>query len=305
MNKVQKAILKTLAFFDIFSRPLTLEELWRFLYRTQASRFQVLVNVQKLQKKGKISQKDDYYCLKGREAIFRDFGERKLICLARWQKVKWVVRILQSVPFVKNISIINSLSFGASRKDSDIDILIITQKNRLWTARALTIALLEILGQNKNQWYQADKFCLGFAFDETRLNLKMLRLKNDIYFSYWLANLTPVMGGRMYERLIKENAWLFEELPNWQEKSEVIWPELKKKRFFEKILAGEWGDKLEKWLANIQIKRIWRDKKNKRPGASVVAAADMLKLHPYDKRLMYREKWEGKVAVLTRNTFLR
>src|SRR3989304_3499089 len=106
MIKIELSILQTLAFFDIFGRPLTLEEIWKYLYKLKASQLQVLIGLEYLQKKLKINK--------------------------------------------KNISIINSLAFGTSNENSDIDILMITKKNRLWTTRALVILLLEIIGQNKN-----------------------------------------------------------------------------------------------------------------------------------------------------------
>lgn len=305
MNKVEKAILETLAFFDIFSRPLTLDELWHFLYKTRAGKLQVLIGLKKLAKKGEILQKKvnlshlpkSYYYLTSNRTIFKEFQERQAISRKRWHKVKRIVRFLKMVPFVLNISVINSLSFDASKENSDIDILIIARKNRLWTARALTVLFLEILGQNKNRWYQADKFCLGFAFDETQLNLEELRLNpptgGDIYFSYWLANLTPIFDKKVYSELFKNNPWIFEELPNFEPK--IVNSNSRKPSFLEKIIAGKFGNKLEKFLSDIQIKRIWQDPINWREGGSVVTTNHMLKLHPFDRRREYQNQWQSKL----------
>lgn len=291
MSKTEKAILRTLAFFDIFSRPLTLEEIACFLYRLKASRLQILMGLEKLKKKKLIIQKEKYFVLfSGRKSI-ASFKKNRAMRRSRWQKVDWVKKILKYVPFVRNISVVNSLSFDASTEDSDIDIMIVAAKNRLWTTRALVILVLEILGQNKNKWYKAGKFCLGFAFDETRLSLESLRLKNDIYLSYWLARLEPVFGRRLYNELIKQNSWIFKELPNWQAKEPT--KENFKKSFLEKLLSGGIGDRLEKILSNIQIKRIWADPENLRNGSSVIADNHMMKLHAYDKRNKYYKEWKG------------
>ncbi len=294
MSKVEKAILKTLAFFEIFSRPLTLEELWDFLYQTQASRLQILIGLKKLKEKRKITQQDNHYFLAGSK-IYKDFLKNREICKKRWQKVIWIVKILKFIPFVKNISVINSLSFGSSNEDSDIDILIVTKKNRLWTTRALIIAVLEILGQNKNKWYQANKFCLGFAFDEERLALSKFRLKNDIYLSYWLASLKPVLDKKVYNIFIEKNSWIYKELPNWKPKDPIL-KESKPNSFWEKILSGSLGEKIEKKLAQLQIKHIWSDPKSWHKGGSVIADNHMLKLHPYDRRSFFQEKWQKRIA---------
>lgn len=296
MNKVEKAILKTLAFFDIFKRPLTLEELWRNLYKLKTGKLQVLLGLRSLQKKKIISEKNSYFYLKGSKKTLIFFESNKLIRTKNWQKVNWVIKILKFVPFVKNISIINSLAFGASHKNSDIDILLITQKNRLWTARALTILILELLGQNKNKWYQANKFCFGFAFDEEKLNLGDIRFKNDIYFTFWLATLWPILDRKIYKKFILKNSWIFENLPNWFPKD--IKNQQEKRSVMEKILTGRFGERLEKILSYLQIKRIWSDRENHRLGASVVANDQMIKLHAYDKREFYKIRWQEKLKEL-------
>ncbi|MCL5406919.1 MAG: hypothetical protein M1429_00240 [Patescibacteria group bacterium] len=296
MTKIEKAILQTLAFFDIFKRPLTLEELWHNLYRTKTSKIQILFALRALQKKKIVVEKDSYFLLNEPRKNFAIFERQKQICQKRWLKIQRIIKFLRYAPFVKNISVINSLAFNASNENSDIDIFIITQKNRLWTARAAVVMILEFLGQNKNKWYQANKFCLGFALTVEKLNLENLRLKKDIYFTYWLAMLMPILDRKMYQKFILENAWILKELPNWQEKNIESFPEKKTK--LEKILSGRFGEALESFLGHLQIKKIWLAKENHRLGASVVADFQMMKLHAYDRRNFYQIQWQEKLKAL-------
>lgn len=290
MTKVEKAILQTFAFFDIFKRPLTLDEVWRFLYKIRASKLQVLFGLKNLQKKKIILEKNNYYFLADSKNSFKVFMNNQPIQKKNWRKVNWVIKILQYAPFVKNISIINSLAFGASNKDSDIDIMLIAKKNRLWTTRAFVIFLLEVIGQNKNRWYQAGKFCLGFAFDEEKLDLTGLLFKEDIYFPFWLATLQPVFDRSVYQDFIGQNQWLCHNLPNWS--PDKIKSAQTKLSAIERFLSGRLGDKLERWLKKIQIKRVWSDPKNIRTTqGAVIADTHMLKMHPYDKRLKYQNQW--------------
>jgi len=298
MDKIEKAIIKTVAFYDILGRPLALDELWQFLYRAKASKLQVLLGTEKLIKKNILTKKDNYFVFKNRDALISDFLTRQELNRKRWGKVSWVRKIVSMAPFVKNVSIINSLSYNNSRDDSDIDLLIVTKKNRLWTARALVILLLEILGQNKNTWYKAGKFCLGFAFDEGKLDLAGIKYHpptgGDIDFTYFLANLTPIFDRGIYKELILKNPWLEKELPNWEEKK--IKMQISNLKMIEKLLGGRFGERIENWLAKIQINRIWKDPKNKRKDASVIAESDMMKLHPYDKRLQRYKVWQDLTA---------
>lgn len=290
MNKLQRSIIQALAFHDLFNRPLTLDELWHGLYRCSGSKLQVLLELKKMIAEKKVFVLGSYYGLDGKETLAKDFINRSILNRDRWLKAYRIINILKRVPFVKNISIINSLSYDNSNENSDIDILIITKKNRLWTARALTVLLLEIIGQNKNKWHKAGKFCLGFAFDETRLNLSKIKYRDDIDFTYWLTNLTPVYDKGIYTKLIESNPWIKGELPNWEEKKCKI--QNAKFRIIEKMLSGQQGNRLEKWLTKIQINRIWKDPKNKRKEGSVIADEGMMKLHPYDKRKERFRKWQ-------------
>ncbi len=304
MNKIEKAIIKTLVYFDLLARPLTLDELWHQLYRQKASKLQVFIGLKKLIEKklvGKsVSPKNNiYYYLSGRSQIAKDYFVRFNISLRRWQKIEQILKVLKFTPFIRSINVINSLSYHNCRQGSDIDILLVAKKGRLWTARALAILLLEIIGQNKNQWYQAGKICLGFAFDEDRLALSSVKFPQDIDFTYWLANLTPIYDRGIYQNLIRANSWLKEELPNWEEK-EVENSKEKAKRS-EKLLSGKMGEKLENWLAKIQLNRIRADRKNKRPGASVIADASMMKLHAFDVREERQKEWEASLDKISKN----
>lgn len=297
MKSIELSILKTLAFFDIFGRPLTLEEIWQFLYKLKASQLQVLIGLENLQKKLKINKKNQYNFLSKQSSMMEEFAIKQAICQRNWRKVSWVIKILKFIPFVKNISIINSLAFGTSNEDSDIDILLIAKKNRLWTARAFTVLLLEIIGQNKNKWYQAGKFCLGFAFDESRLDLSEIRQEYPAHFAYWLANLTPVYDRGIYQKLIEGNL-ILQILPNWQLKRIKIFSP--KAVPIEKLLSGKFGDCLEQFLARIQINKVWRDPQNqKAKGMNVIADRSMLKMHPKDRRGKYQKKWLEILRVLT------
>ena len=299
MTKIEKTIIKTLAFFDVFGRPLTLNEIWLFLYKLPASKIQVLIGLKKLEKNQKVLQKKQYYCLRTGSKIIDKFLQNQDLIQKRWQKVGCVIKILRFVPFIKNISIINSLSFGTSNEASDIDLLIITKKGRFWTARVLIVFLLEIIGQNKNQWYKAGKFCLGFGFDESRLNLEKIAKGYEVHFMYWLGVLSPVYDKGVYQKLIETNL-LNNFLPNWQMPAIKINRE--KTGLIEKFLSGKFGDRLEKFLAEIQIKKVWSDPKHRGKKGLVEADQSMLRMHPVDRRPTYLKEWQKRLIDLDKTT---
>lgn len=113
------------------------------------------------------------------------------------------------IPGIQCICICNSLAMNACHENSDIDLFIITQKNRLWTARVFTTLLLTILGQRKTSKHHAGKFCLSFFISEEDLKLEDIAIKNDMYLSYWAATLKPLINrNKTFERFMKANKTL-------------------------------------------------------------------------------------------------
>ncbi len=104
MTKVEKAILKTIAFFDLNQRPLFLDEVWQFLYQTKTSQINVLIGLQNLEKKGLISKKNELYFLRGKEKILKDFHQREKLLADRWSKTKKFAKFFHFAPFVQNVS---------------------------------------------------------------------------------------------------------------------------------------------------------------------------------------------------------
>ena len=95
---------------------------------------------------------------------------------------------------------------NACHKDSDIDLFVITKPNRLWTARIFLTLALSILGQRKTATQHAGKFCLSFFISEKNLSLENIALENDIYLSYWIQTLKPILNRRrVFERFLEEN----------------------------------------------------------------------------------------------------
>lgn len=294
--KIKQEILKTLVFYHIFQRPLRLKELWQGLGLkvNQESFKDALIE---LKNEKKIQEKFGLWSISAHDFDF--FLKRAKINREFLKKGRSIGKILGYLPFVRMVAVINSVSFGAAKDESDIDILIVSAKNRLWTARALVVASLEIMGINKQVNQTAGRFCLGFAFDEKTLKLEPLRLfPRDTYFNYWLAHLLPVYDEKTYTKLVQANEWLKKALPNWQNKDIDFAKPNQFKIMIEKVMSKKFGQILENFLRSIQIKKIWNDPKSSHLGGSVIASQHMMKLHPFDKRFYYQKTLDRELLRL-------
>lgn len=308
MSTLQKSILATLAFFDIFDYPLTLMELWQWLYSFGDGETISLAAVNEILTLGdlnnQIETKDGFYFLAGRSMIVAKRLERYNIAEDKFVWAKRAAWILGKLPFIRLVAVCNTLAYGNSRPEADIDFFIVTAKNRLWTARLISVFLFQFLGWRPMPEKQQNKICLSFFVSEEDLNLKKATLgDNDAYFHFWLGTLLPIYDqGGYYHRLLEANSWVKNYLPNLQEhilnQRRVVRPSFS---LIKKIMEIH-TDWLEKFYKYIQLK--FMNKKLKElanKDSRVIVNNQMLKFHPVDRREEYGELWRRKLAAIFNN----
>jgi len=308
LSSLEKAILETITFHSIFKIPLTNEEIFYFLYGKKTNIQDCQLAVDSLVKKNILSKKDNLYFLPGEEKILAEREKRVELSQERFQKVKKIMAKLNWLPFLKMAAVSSSLSFDNTVFASDIDLLIVAKKNRLWLVRFLLIPFLDMIGENKNYKRKANKLCLGFWFDESNLDLaKILSHPNDPYAYYWFIRLRPIIDDDTYQKFQKEDVWLKQYLPNWKNtygrkiftSHKIALKENSLKIFLENIFSGSLGNGLEKLAKKIQIWRLWRVPDNCKKKKWVIAKNSILKLPPADN-CEYQKTYTKKLARVTK-----
>lgn len=299
LEQLERAIIKTICYFDIFNIPLRPHKIKLFLYRKKVVDDREFNKaLQRLLDKKYIEQYKDYCFLAGRSRIVRLRQYRKEFCAKRWHRAQYAAKVLQLIPFIRMVAVTNSLALDNSNKNSDIDLFIVTSKGRLWTARILSVMLLDLLGINKNRRRISNQACLGFFADTTFMDLsKMRKDKNDTYYTYRVAHISPVYDKATYLKFVQKNHWLFEELPNFDlEISRTILRsyEIKPNKFsqsiahtFESFLKGNFGHHLEAKLRRMQISRIRRLEKEKLPVTRL--DDNIMRLGAYNKNQKFND----------------
>lgn len=156
-------------------------------------------------------------------------------------KINKFWNLYKSLPFITEIFLCNSITFNSLKEDSDIDIFIITKKNKLRRARFFSELYFSFLWQKRFKKNKKQKFCLSFYTREDNTNLYsiMLRNKSDIYLWYRLAHLVP-----LYQET-KNDGWIYNAnprfnamFPNHPQKYCInIWTKIFTwKTFFKKIV---------------------------------------------------------------------
>ena len=186
--------------------------------------------------------KNDYFLIERR--VKGNIKAAHLIGIA-----KRVSDLLIRFPYVRGIAISGSLSKNFADDESDIDLFIITTKNRLWIARTIMHCFKKLTFLVNRQHY----FCMNYYIDEQELQIR----EKNIYTAIEIATLMPLHGDTIFEQFYNANAWTREYLPNKCMRLSTA-KALKKsflKSFTEILFNNRLGNALDTMLLNITAKR--------------------------------------------------
>lgn len=250
-------LLLVLRYFDYFNYPLRKKQLHTFL-SAKVDSMQILEHsIDGLVAQQIIEEKDGFYALKNCEQLVsnRLEGEERYKALSA--RIEKTTSRLHRFPFITFIGLSGSLSKGYAAENADIDLFIVTKKNRLWICRTILHLFKKISFLKGSQhWY-----CMNYLVDETALAIE----EQNYFTAIELASLKPLADqDRVHQNLIESNIhWMSTVLPNYHyspnedtEKIGVFWPfkvfELFGTDSINKFLM-QWTDK--KW------RRKWARKK--------------------------------------------
>jgi hypothetical protein len=295
--KKRKALVQTIAFFDIFDFALTHRRLCAYaLYekwtpnelRTLIDNEEFLISV------------NDRVFLRGRAHIIK-IAEEKDICANKLiEKAKKYVKYMQMLPFVRMVGICNGLSFYNVEKNSDIDLFIIAEKKRLFLARTFSLILTTVLGIRRSGDKVKGRLCLSFLISRDQMDLGYLQIKDDIYFKFWILLIRPLIGQDTYREFISENKWIKQYFDYEIDQKKHLLPQSKRLSKIQKILEwplkGKFGDIIEHVLRKWQTSRAEAkaNKLEKRDG--IVITDSILKFHDNDIRKKVSTIWKKRVG---------
>lgn len=158
----------------------------------------------------------NYFSLKGSEGLIYQRALRERISRKKMLIAKRSAKLLSVIPWVKVVAVSGSLAMQNAEKGSDIDLLLITSKDRLWTTRILSYLLLKVSGtklRKPNDSNEKDKLCLNIWLDETDLPWK--KKERNIYTAHEIAQLIPLVNkNKVFEKFLYQNRWITKYWPN-------------------------------------------------------------------------------------------
>ncbi len=207
LSASQKAAI---VYHDQFSYPLSSTELFKWSYN------------EKLPKARKInmSSAGGFHFVQGRSGLIRIRRLRLRESQRKLKIAKRAAEYLSKIPSVLMVGITGSLAMMNADKRSDIDFMVVTRKNTLWTTRLLALSLLKrkrVLVRRYGERSEKDKICLNLWLDETALVWR----KRNAFTAHEIAQVVPLANkSSAYEKFVNKNQWIKRYWPSAVEHSE-------------------------------------------------------------------------------------
>ena len=184
---MQHPLLQTFAYANAQRRLLTLEEVYRYQIKTQYTLSQIASEIPK------IPQITTQYGLYGLRVDFDELlalrQEKGRESIRRYRRIKAYAKLLISIPYIRGIFLAGSSSFstGNAKKESDIDVFIITKANKMWLARLLLTSITHILGIRRAGMIEENRFCLNHYITDNALSRPDHTLYSAQLYSDYIA----------------------------------------------------------------------------------------------------------------------
>jgi hypothetical protein len=248
LSNLRHDILKTLAYFDFFSYPLTPGDIQAFLPQ-QCDQPVVDEMLGVLVDESLIFKLDDFYSLRKEPLLAKQRRAGNERAEKQLDIAKKVARLLAHCPYVEAIAVSGSLSKHFADEKADIDFFIVTTGNRLWIARTCMHFLKKLSYiAGKQHW-----FCMNYYVDEMGLDIP----EKNIFTAMEITTLIPMEGTAHFNNFIDANPWIRKYFPAHTISTSYT-SEVKKgflRKCLEKIFNSRLGDITDRWLMNITDRR--------------------------------------------------
>ncbi len=281
------AVIKTVAYADIFNFPLTFSELFTYLIAPLAVDRSILqAKSDSLVGRGIITSRQGYYYLPGRDDLVPLRQSRVTCAKKKWLKAAFWGRLFKVLPWLKLVGVSGALAMDNSDENDDIDLVFITAERRLWLTRLLVVLLFKITGQYRKTGRIEDRFCPNLFISEEAIG----SFKRNLYVAHEVAQMRPVWDREnLYLRFLSANNWVGSFLPHTlippplpSSSSRIGWV-----RPFSALL-----DRLENLVMHRQLEYMQRKK------TIEVTTSQTSLLHPRDTTNEVKDAFYGRLQKL-------
>lgn len=197
-------------YYDIFSYPLTLEEIHNYLGTNHIANEDLKSELSNLCKIGFVFERQKYYMLEDNELLINKRLEGNRLAEKKMKTAIKISRFISKFPFIRAVMLSGSISKGYMEADADIDYFIVTHPNRVWLSRLLLMTFKKIFLLNSKKI-----FCINYLVDSEKLEIE----EKNIFTATELITLVPTYGLELYDELYDKNIWIKQYYPNFPKRN--------------------------------------------------------------------------------------
>ena len=238
--KLRKKDLASIIYHNIFDYPLTSEQLIKWELESGVAKTI-------LEKSGtfKVDYKNGLFFLKGKDGSVSKRASRERNYFKKLNIAKKAAKIISLTPTIKGVLLTGALAMKNADEKSDIDLLIVTKANLLWSTRLVVWLSLKMFGigiRKPKENSQKDKICLNMWLDEN--NLKWKKENRNVFTAHEISQAFPLVDkDYIFQRFIYTNLWIQKFWPKATTQNKYHFDEIKKRKvgnsllclFFERI----------------------------------------------------------------------
>lgn len=147
-------------------------------------------------------------------------SQRSKVSFKKLAMVQKYLDFISGFPQIRLIGLSGSVAMLNAKKTDDIDLFIITARNRIWTARFIVNVVAWTLGlkRKSGEVRAQNKVCLNLFFDESSTFIQKKHHTN--YMAHEVLQMVPILDvNRSYRRFLLTNDWIRAFCPNVDPKS--------------------------------------------------------------------------------------
>lgn len=301
-SSLKKNILATLCYYKALEWPVTSFECYRYLIRKESGELDfdfsaVRDALAELYSEKRVNKKRGFYFLGEVSQEVPQRIKREKEALKKWLLAKKRIKVLRFLPYIRAVFVSGSVAVGNAHKDSDIDILVVAERGRVWTVRIMLHLILGVLGWRRHDQKIKNRLCLNHFLTTDNLKVPFESMYNAQTYAHLLCSMDT---GGYFSLFVENNGWLAEYLLGGGgfepiKKASCLYSEASRlQKFFELLMDNFLGNGLERLLGWLQKKRIgYRSARNSQD--RVYIKNGQLAFHPQEKQRKIIEKYNKEL----------
>lgn len=296
-QKLKESVISTLVRYEIEGVPcLSLFEIFRYLNAGDES-LEHYVSMPDIYSALKdtplVSSKNGFYSLSKQDGSFFDNRiSSSKIAGQKIKKAKRISRLLKIVPFIRSIAISGSVSMTSPTPKSDIDLFIISGKNRIWLTRVISVLLTHITGQRRYGHKIENRICLNLYIADETTEFPI----QNIASSHMLARALPVYGRDVFGEFLNTNTlWISKFIVNF-ERGFIFHNPSATRRHLSPATSHKSINFLEKIVSKSLTKRMVANTPLAKPPHLITGGDALIFYYPHSKNQEVMERYSKAIA---------